>query len=826
MRNFRLKSLSVMFSVWLVSFGCSEQKRVAVPAPATPPVATVPAQTAVSEKAVEPSHSPALTATESKPAKPEADLPVVETKSDQKPAVATEKPKEAVEPNPLARPFAEVAYLPDGVVGLFGAHPKQFASSPIGRLVNDDIIYDIDSKYSQLMKQTGVKFEDVERITVLVDQTQINMFARQFGLPVSGGEAIEMRENKNALTQIGLAFHNYHDSFKRFPRADGDAEGKQTGLSWRVHLLPFLDQRPLYNEFYLDEAWDSERNKPLIARMPAVFKTPGVTDEGKTAFHVFTGENTLFPGKGAIGIGNVKDGTSNTILAVLAGTDTAEIWTKPGGLKVDFSAPKKALGEIKKDEELLFLIADGSVAEISADIDETTLTNLIKPADGNVVDIRLLAPVDELIPSAIFALERDVTQAEFIKIKGVLGDATEETHEGETFFKNRRIAVWQPDLRTVIAGRTETVKKIISAKRAGKASTSPLIGQLRLSADFTSAIDLESQASLFGSLVQFNPMMGMVSNIKTLASHVSAAAKVGDSLIEINVTAVDEGMAGGLFAMSSLGLNQWKSGVSQLSLPPDASASDKEMQAFIKNLVASATVKQDADKIQLRVPAPKGIDRVIQLLKPALIDAKASAKETQQRNAFRHAFRQLGLAFHNFHDAMAKLPGAGRNRQEGPIGLSWRVHLLPYLNQVHLYNQFKLDEPWDSEHNKTLIEKMPPIFKSPGVDEVGKTTIHVFTGPGAPFANDKTPGFREFTDGTSVTILAVLAGPETADFWTKPGGLDFDPKDPIKSLGTISGEMVLAVFADAVVRELDKEINATILRRWIQFADGEPVKIP
>ena len=822
MRKFRLKSLSVVFSVWLVACGCSEQKRVVAPAPATPPVATVPAQTAASEKADEPSRSPVLTATESKLVNPEADLPVVEAKPDQKPVVTTATSKEAAKPNPLARPFAEAAYLPDGVVGLFVAHPKQFASSPIGRLVNDDIIYDIDWKYSQLMTQIGVKIEDIERITVLVDQSQINMFARQFGLPLAGDEAIEMRENKNALKQIGLAFHNYHDSFKRFPRADGDAEGKQTGLSWRVHLLPFLDQRPLYDEFYLDEAWDSERNKPLIARMPAVFKTPGVTDEGKTAFHVFTGENTLFPGKGAIGIGNVKDGTSNTILAVLAGTDTAEIWTKPGGLKVDFSAPKKALGELKKDEGLLLLIADGSVAEISADIDETILTNLIKPADGNVVDIRLLAPVVEPIPSAILAFERDVTQAEFMKIKGVLGDATEETHEGETFFKNRLMAVWQPDHRTVVAGPLETVKKIISTKQADKATASPLVEKLQLSADFSSAIDLESQASLFGSLVQINPMMGMVTNIKTLTSHVSSLAKVGDSLIEINVTAVDEGMAAGLFAMGALGLNQWKSGVNQLPLPPNASASDKEIQAFIKNLVASVAVKQDADKIQFRVPAPKGIDRVIQLLKPALIDAKAWAKEMQQRNTF----RQLGLAFHNFHDAMARLPGAGRNRQEGPFGLSWRVHLLPYLEHVHLYNQFKFDEPWDSDHNKKLIEKMPEIFKSPGVDDAGKTTVHVFTGPGAPFAGDKTPGLREFTDGTSVTILAVLAGPETADVWTKPGGLDFDPEDPIKSLGTISGKTVLAVFADGAVRQLDKEIDATILRRWIQIADNEPVKIP
>ncbi|MEI8021594.1 MAG: DUF1559 domain-containing protein, partial [Schlesneria sp.] len=724
----RLQSLSVMFSVCL-AFGCSEQKNV--PAPVAPPVVAAPAQPAAPEKIAEPSetkHSPALTATESNLGNPETNVPVVEKDLDQNPVVTPETVKQSVKTNQQAKSFSEAAYLPEGVVGLFVGHPKQFSESPIGKLVKEFIdIDDLDSNY-QALKKTGVKLQDIERVTVLVDQTQINLFAQQSGLPVGGdaaaGGPVESMQLKNSLKQIGLAFHNYHDAFQRFPRADGDGAGQQTGLSWRVHLLPFLDQALLYNQFHFDEAWDSEHNKTLIAQMPALFKSPDVTEAGKTAFHVFTGENTLFHGEEGLSIRNVTDGTSNTILAVLAGSDTAEIWTKPGGLDVDFSVPKKALGDLKKDERILVLVADGSVRPLLTNMDDTQLANLIKPADGNVVDFGPQVPVNEPIPSAIVALGRDVNQAELIN--GILGEATEETHEGQAFHKNTQIAVWQPDPRTVVAGPTETVKKIISTKKAGNDSTSPLIEQLQLSADFTAAIDMESQARLLGFFAQGNPMMGMVTNIKTVASHVSATAKEGDSLVEINVMALDEGMAGGLFAIGSFGLNQGKNVMSQLPLPPNPSASDKEMQTFIKNLVASATVKQDADKIQFRVPVPKGIDRVIQLLKPALIDAKAAAKEAQQRNAL----HQMGVAFHNFHDAMAKLPGAGRSRQEGPIGLSWRVHLLPYLDQAPLYRQFKLDETWDSEHNKKLIEKMPAIFKSPGVEDAGKTAVHVFTGPG------------------------------------------------------------------------------------------------
>ncbi len=820
MLNVRLQSLSVMFSACLV-FGCSERKNV--PAP----VVAAPAQPAAPEKIAEPSetkHSPALTATESKSGKPESNLSVVEKYPDQTPVVAPKTANETVKQNPVTRAFSEAAYLPEGVVGLFVGHPKQFSESPIGELVKEFIDNDdLDSNY-QALKKTGVKLQDIERVTVFVDQTQINLFAQQSGLPVGGdaaaGGPVESMQLKNSLKQIGLAFHNYHDAFQRFPRADGDGAGQQTGLSWRVHLLPFLDQAPLYNQFHFDEAWDSEHNKTLIAQMPALFKSPDVTEAGKTAFHVFTGENTLFHGEKGLSIRNVTDGTSNTILAVLAGSDTAEIWTKPGGLEVDFSAPKKALGDLKKDERILVLVADGSVRPVLTNMDDTQLANLIRPADGNVVDFGPQVPVNEPMPSAIVAFGRDVNEADLIN--GILREAMEETHDGQVFHKNLVMAVWQPDPRTVVAGPTETVKKIISTKKAGNDSTSPLIEQLQLSTDFTAAIDMESQARLLGSFAQVNPMMGMVTNIKTVASHVSATAREGDSLVEINVTALDEGMAGGLFAMGSFGLNQGKNVMSQLPLPPNASASDKEMQAFIKNLVASATVKQDADKIQFRVPVPKGIDRVIELLKPALIETRAWAKETQQRNAL----HQMGVAFHNFESVYGTFPGAGRIRSDGRIGLSWRVYLLPFLDEAPLYNQFKLDEPWDSEHNKLLIEKMPVIFKSPGVKEAGKTSIHVFTGPGAPFADDKTPKLSSFTDGTSNTILAVRAGHETADIWTKPGGLDFDPENPIKSLGTISGKKVFVVFADAAARELDKEIDATILRRWIQIADGEPVQIP
>jgi len=199
-------------------------------------------------------------------------------------------------------------------------------------------------------------------------------------------EAADRTRASNDLKQIGLATHNYADvnNGQIFPYAIMDKQGKPL-LSWRVALLPYVEQDNLYKQFKLDEPWDSEHNKKLLAIMPKIYapaRGKKTREPYSTYYRVFTGKDALFApnGKNRFTIGNVPDGTSNTIAVVEAGE--AVPWTKPEGLEYDAKKPLPKLGGQFRNG-FLVLMLDGSVRVVSRKVSETTLRNAIMPADGN-----------------------------------------------------------------------------------------------------------------------------------------------------------------------------------------------------------------------------------------------------------------------------------------------------------------------------------------------------------------------------------------------------------------------------------------------------------
>jgi RNA polymerase sigma factor (sigma-70 family) len=112
--------------------------------------------------------------------------------------------------------------------------------------------------------------------------------------------------------------------------------------------------------------------------------------------------------------------------------------------------------------------------------------------------------------------------------------------------------------------------------------------------------------------------------------------------------------------------------------------------------------------------------------------AERTADAAQRRRSLNN-LKQILIAIHNYHDTYNRLPSDIRDKNGKPI-LSWRVAILPFVEQDNFYKQFKLDEPWDSEHNLKLLAQMPPVYRV-GFEPKGATHTYyqVFAGPGTPF---------------------------------------------------------------------------------------------
>ncbi|QVL32905.1 DUF1559 domain-containing protein [Telmatocola sphagniphila] len=184
--------------------------------------------------------------------------------------------------------------------------------------------------------------------------------------------------------------------------------------------------------------------------------------------------------------------------------------------------------------------------------------------------------------------------------------------------------------------------------------------------------------------------------------------------------------------------------------------------------------------------------------------------------------KQIALAMHNYASVYDGFPPGAICDRKGKKLLSWRVAILPYVDQTALYAEFKLDEPWDSEHNKKLIAKMPRVYRHPSDDpKTTKTRYKIFTGNGACFDVVKATKFQEITDGTSNTLMCVTAAEPVE--WTKPDDIEYDKKvDVLKLLFWEDGSTPISL-CDGSVRSVSTKLKLDTLHLLIQKADGQVI---
>lgn len=194
----------------------------------------------------------------------------------------------------------------------------------------------------------------------------------------------------NNLKQIAIAMHNYHSTYNRFPAAqwrgpDGNAKHPH---SWRVALLPYLEQDALFRQYRFDEPWDSPANRAVMKKMPAVYRNNSPTGAtGEAAYHsavfALVGPGTIWEVNDGCRLADITDGTSNTIMVV----ETARPipWNKPEDIEY---APDQPLPKFSNIHRGIFQAAlcDGSVRAIADSIDQSTLRALITRNGGEVIN--------------------------------------------------------------------------------------------------------------------------------------------------------------------------------------------------------------------------------------------------------------------------------------------------------------------------------------------------------------------------------------------------------------------------------------------------------
>ncbi|MBC8352513.1 MAG: protein kinase [Planctomycetes bacterium] len=175
------------------------------------------------------------------------------------------------------------------------------------------------------------------------------------------------------LKRIGLAFHNFHDVFSKFPGSMNTREGGNPSLdkktypfSWRVALLPFIEGQELFEQYRFDEPWDGPHNIKLLDKMPDVYRSPLAKQDqsvGHTNYQGFSGLHTALGDADGVAIKTFRDGTSNTIL--IAESQTSVAWTEPKDIPFEMSGTVQVEGK-----PLTYLMADGSVHTTELDAKE------------------------------------------------------------------------------------------------------------------------------------------------------------------------------------------------------------------------------------------------------------------------------------------------------------------------------------------------------------------------------------------------------------------------------------------------------------------------
>ena len=204
--------------------------------------------------------------------------------------------------------------------------------------------------------------------------------------------------------------------------------------------------------------------------------------------------------------------------------------------------------------------------------------------------------------------------------------------------------------------------------------------------------------------------------------------------------------------------------------------------------------------------------------------------ESSRRMQCGNNLKLIALALQNYHDTYRCFPPAYIADSSGKPIHSWRVLILPFMDQKNLYARYRFNEPWDGPNNRLLHKEIVATFGCPS-DIAGsaiETDYVVVVGPGTMFPDDKCTSASQIADGTPNTLL-VAEVQNSGIHWMEPRDLHvtqmattINPKSG-QGVSSTHSRGAMTAFVDGHVQLIPKNIPPDQLRAILTIAGGEQI---